>query len=174
METSNSVNPNSSQKNSSSSENSLFECNICLQTATEPVISFCGHLFCWPCIFEWIKVSQSCAVCRSGLTKEKLIPVYGRGSESKDPRTQTQQNEQNIPQRPPGQRSEFNQNNHHFQDFPFSPFHGPNIQTDNFGFGGFGDLVFFLHYSVFNFILFQGKIDQMNLCYLMNNFFQSY
>ncbi len=26
----------------------LFECNICLDMASQPVITLCGHLFCWP------------------------------------------------------------------------------------------------------------------------------
>lgn len=28
-----------------------FECNICLDIANEPVVSTCGHLYCWTCIF---------------------------------------------------------------------------------------------------------------------------
>lgn len=31
---------------------SMFECNICLDVVNEPVITLCGHLFCWPCIYE--------------------------------------------------------------------------------------------------------------------------
>jgi E3 ubiquitin-protein ligase RNF5 len=29
-----------------------FECNICFDTADEPVISVCGHLYCWSCIHQ--------------------------------------------------------------------------------------------------------------------------
>ena len=28
-----------------------FECNICLEIASDPVITLCGHLYCWPCIY---------------------------------------------------------------------------------------------------------------------------
>lgn len=31
---------------------SPFECNICLEIATEPILTNCGHLFCWPCIYS--------------------------------------------------------------------------------------------------------------------------
>ena len=34
------------------SKSNLYECNICLETASEPVITPCGHLFCWPCIYS--------------------------------------------------------------------------------------------------------------------------
>ncbi|VAI58924.1 unnamed protein product [Triticum turgidum subsp. durum] len=29
-----------------------FDCNICLDFAVEPVVTLCGHLYCWPCIYE--------------------------------------------------------------------------------------------------------------------------
>jgi len=32
-----------------------FECNICLDVASDAVISMCGHLFCWPCIHQWLE-----------------------------------------------------------------------------------------------------------------------
>eukprot|EP01114_Cavostelium_apophysatum_P013091 TRINITY_DN3094_c0_g1_i2.p1 TRINITY_DN3094_c0_g1~~TRINITY_DN3094_c0_g1_i2.p1 ORF type:complete len:194 (-),score=10.67 TRINITY_DN3094_c0_g1_i2:58-639(-) len=67
---------------------STFDCNICLEPASDPVISMCGHLFCWPCILQWIQSpgDRPCPVCKSVISKEKLIPLYGRGKEQKDPR----------------------------------------------------------------------------------------
>jgi|TARA_B110000977_G_scaffold188631_1_gene257137 E3 ubiquitin-protein ligase RNF5 len=32
--------------------NSYFECNICLELASDPVVTQCGHLYCWPCIYK--------------------------------------------------------------------------------------------------------------------------
>jgi E3 ubiquitin-protein ligase RNF5 len=32
----------------------IFECTICFENAKEPVVTNCGHLYCWPCIFEVI------------------------------------------------------------------------------------------------------------------------
>ena len=31
----------------------LFECNICFDTANDPVVSLCGHLY-WFHLFNWI------------------------------------------------------------------------------------------------------------------------
>lgn len=31
---------------------SPFECNICLDIASEPMLTTCGHLYCWPCIYS--------------------------------------------------------------------------------------------------------------------------
>ena len=35
--------------------NNNFECNICLDVARDAVISLCGHLFCWPCLHQWLE-----------------------------------------------------------------------------------------------------------------------
>ncbi|CDW83337.1 ring finger protein 5 [Stylonychia lemnae] len=80
-----------------------FECNICLDIANEPVVSTCGHLYCWVCIFQWInqpKETLLCPVCKSGISKETLIPIYTKGSQE-DPRTKAGQE---VPKRPAGQR----------------------------------------------------------------------
>ncbi|ORX85455.1 hypothetical protein BCR32DRAFT_241751 [Anaeromyces robustus] len=78
----------------------MFECNICLDTASDPVVTMCGHFYCWPCIAMWLERSNQCPVCKSGISKEKIIPVYARGAERKDPR------EKDIPHRPAGHREE--------------------------------------------------------------------
>lgn len=67
-------------------------------------MSQCGHLFCWPCIYGWIERSANeqgettCPVCKAGLTRSRLVPLYGRGREEKDPRRQ-------VPSRPQGVRA---------------------------------------------------------------------
>lgn len=43
-----------------------------------------------------------CPVCKSGISKEMLIPIYTKGN-SDDPRKKT---EQDVPKRPGGHRSE--------------------------------------------------------------------
>lgn len=84
-------------------DRATFECNICLDTARDAVISMCGHLFCWPCLHQWLETRpsrQQCPVCKSEISREKVIPLYGRGSTSQeDPRLKT-------PPRPQGQRTE--------------------------------------------------------------------
>ncbi|KAL6553108.1 E3 ubiquitin-protein ligase rma3 [Orobanche gracilis] len=35
---------------SNSNEVGGFECNICFELAQDPVITLCGHLYCWPCL----------------------------------------------------------------------------------------------------------------------------
>ena len=36
----------------STQDNSAFECNICLELAQDPVVTLCGHLYCWPCLYR--------------------------------------------------------------------------------------------------------------------------
>ena len=64
-----------------SGSTSLLECNICLDTARDAVVTFCGHLFCWPCLYRWLQNGHSvCPVCKAGVTRESVIPLFGRGS----------------------------------------------------------------------------------------------
>ncbi len=92
---------------SEGSTNSQYECNICLDSARDAVISMCGHLFCWPCLHKWIETrpnNQTCPVCKSAISKEKVIPLYGRNcTDRKDPRDK-------VPPRPQGQRTEATRN----------------------------------------------------------------
>lgn len=63
-----------------------------------------SHLYCWKCLFQWLeKATQStCPVCKAGVTKESVVPLYGRGKEQqRDPRAKD-----DVPQRPTGTRME--------------------------------------------------------------------
>lgn len=65
-------------------EKSTFQCPICLSTAQEPVVTRCGHLFCWPCLDRWRHTTgpsaADCPVCKGRLDVEKdVIPIYGSG-----------------------------------------------------------------------------------------------
>lgn len=88
---------------------SAFECNICLETARDAVVSMCGHLFCWPCLYQWLYATDSnnqshktCPVCKSAISREKTIPIYGRGGDE----TNRQDPRDRLPPRPAGQRTE--------------------------------------------------------------------
>ncbi|ROT76865.1 hypothetical protein C7M84_004539 [Penaeus vannamei] len=102
-ESSNNASGGSDKGGEDSTDNSNFECNICLDTAKDAVISMCGHLFCWPCLHQWLETrpnNQTCPVCKAAISREKVIPLYGRGSgNQQDPRDK-------LPPRPPGQRTE--------------------------------------------------------------------
>ncbi|KAL2499773.1 RING/U-box superfamily protein [Abeliophyllum distichum] len=83
-----------------------FECNICFDLAQDPIITLCGHLYCWPCLYRWLRLhsqSHECPVCKALIQEEKLIPLYGRGKMPSDPRSKSIPGNE-IPNRPTGQR----------------------------------------------------------------------
>jgi E3 ubiquitin-protein ligase RNF5 len=64
----------------SASHSSSFECNICFEEATDPVVTRCGHLYCWICLSHWIeRGAQDCPVCKGVVSNDNIIPLYGRG-----------------------------------------------------------------------------------------------
>jgi len=70
-----------------------FTCNICLEGVKDkdPVVTQCGHLYCWPCLYRWLhtRISEStCPVCKAGVTQDNIIPIFIRGSKL-DPRNNT-------------------------------------------------------------------------------------
>ncbi|KAF3833993.1 hypothetical protein F7725_025197 [Dissostichus mawsoni] len=82
----------------------------------------------WPCLHQWLETRpsrQQCPVCKAGISREKVIPLYGRGSSSQeDPRLKT-------PPRPQGQRTEPESRGGMFQGFGDTGFHM------SFGIGAF-------------------------------------
>lgn len=129
-------------KSETSANDNSFECNICLDTAKDAVVSMCGHLFCWPCLYQWLETKpqrQVCPVCKALISRDKVTPIYGRGSSRRDPRD-------TLPPRPPGQRTE--------------PEPHPTTSFPGFGFGdggfhmsfGIGAFPFgFVSSTIFNF-----------------------
>lgn len=75
-----------------------FSCSICLDGVVEPVVTQCGHLYCWPCLYQWLEpgllpgerqtltgtlavkpVDESrrvCPVCKSPCSTPTLVPIY--------------------------------------------------------------------------------------------------
>ncbi|GMH19521.1 hypothetical protein Nepgr_021362 [Nepenthes gracilis] len=67
---------------------SCFDCNICFDFARDPVVTLCGHLYCWPCIYKWFHIQSSslsssehphCPVCKAEISRATVVPLYGRG-----------------------------------------------------------------------------------------------
>ncbi|URE40259.1 zinc finger, C3HC4 type, domain containing protein [Musa troglodytarum] len=89
-----------------------FECNICFDMAAEPVVTPCGHLFCWPCLYQWLHVHsdhKECPVCKGEVTDSNITPIYGRGSLQPHAKKKNEEDGEStlkIPPRPSGNRFE--------------------------------------------------------------------
>ncbi|CAN8286495.1 unnamed protein product [Cochlearia groenlandica] len=61
-----------------------FDCNICLEKAEEPILTCCGHLFCWGCFYQlpliYLNIKE-CPVCDGEVTDSEVIPIYGNGDD---------------------------------------------------------------------------------------------
>ncbi|KAA8518284.1 hypothetical protein F0562_015833 [Nyssa sinensis] len=71
----------------SSIEGSFFDCNICLDLARDPVVTCCGHLFCWPCLYRWLHVhsdAKECPVCKGEVIVKNVTPIYGRVNNTRE------------------------------------------------------------------------------------------
>ncbi|KAK4776162.1 hypothetical protein SAY87_024123 [Trapa incisa] len=87
-------------------DGSFFDCNICLDLARDPVVTCCGHLFCWPCLYQWLHVHadvKECPVCKGEVTVKNVTPIYGRGNHVREPEDDS---DHKIPPRPHARRVE--------------------------------------------------------------------
>jgi len=80
---------------------SRFSCNICLECVNNPIVTLCGHIFCWDCIYIWLKDGmvdedykylslpvpplnfsntsrRLCPVCKADCNVKSIIPIYVR------------------------------------------------------------------------------------------------
>lgn len=93
---------------------SRFSCNICLDPVVEPVVTQCGHLYCWPCLYRWLEPGmypderaslglsgrtavnnafapmvdtsrRVCPVCKSACPLQSLVPIYVRSTSDVSP-----------------------------------------------------------------------------------------
>lgn len=91
-------------------ESSFFECNICLDLASEPVVTCCGHLFCWACLYRWLFVHSSdlkeCPICKGEVTMKTITPIYTRGNQSRVSKVVDSDTSVKIPSRPQANRIE--------------------------------------------------------------------
>lgn len=102
-------------------EDGVFACNVCLEPVKDkdPVVTQCGHLYCWPCLYRWLNTNHvTCPVCKAGVTTDSVIPLFIRGN-TEDPRGKQAaasadgatavgglDGAGSIPNRPPGRRLE--------------------------------------------------------------------
>lgn len=92
----------------SADHESPFICNICLEiTNKDPVVTQCGHLYCWPCLYRWLNTQNTpcCPVCKAGVSRDNVIPLFIKGAEH-DPRNRPQNTAEDVPNRPGGRRPE--------------------------------------------------------------------
>ncbi|KZT31840.1 hypothetical protein SISSUDRAFT_1067420 [Sistotremastrum suecicum HHB10207 ss-3] len=62
-----------------------WDCGICLETASNPCVSSCGHLFCYTDLRTWLSSPSNvddprCPVCKRPCALEKdVVMIFGRG-----------------------------------------------------------------------------------------------
>ncbi|UKK03014.2 RING-type E3 ubiquitin transferase [Theileria orientalis] len=80
------------KEESEKKKNTNFECNICFDDVNEPVVTRCGHLFCWSCLLSWMnRRNYQCPICQAGISRENVIPLYGHGQNQTDPRNKPEE-----------------------------------------------------------------------------------
>ena len=94
------------QHHNINNEDSRFSCNVCFDAVQEPVVTQCGHLYCWPCLYRWLEpgllpserqslglppvlftnfqnIQESrrvCPVCKAPCSVPTLVPIYVRNT----------------------------------------------------------------------------------------------
>jgi E3 ubiquitin-protein ligase RNF5 len=96
-------------KKPGSGSGGLFDCNICLKMARDPILTCCGHLFCWPCFcqlsYEYDDSNtKECPVCRGEVTDTSIIPIYGSGCGDSTPKSELKETGFKVPTRPHAKR----------------------------------------------------------------------
>lgn len=87
----------------------FFDCNICLDMARDPVLTCCGHLFCWSCFYQlpyaYCNVKE-CPACNGEVTDASIIPIYGNGNSNDLQKLKSKESGLKVPPRPLARRIE--------------------------------------------------------------------
>lgn len=77
-----------------------YSCSICFFYPTEPIVTPCGHIFCWPCYYYASKLKEHihCYVCQTKIRFIEVCPVYSGNSIERSKHMTG--NNVNIPPRP--------------------------------------------------------------------------
>lgn len=97
----------SDEKKAASGSGGFYDCNICFEMARDPVLTCCGHLFCWPCFSQLSYVDlnvRECPACRGEVTDTSIIPIYGSGSSDSTCKSELKETGFKVPPRPRANR----------------------------------------------------------------------
>ncbi|KAM7508968.1 hypothetical protein LguiA_019421 [Lonicera macranthoides] len=75
--------------------------------AKEPILTCCGHLFCWVCFFKLPYVdstAKECPVCKGEVTDTNITPIYGNGNDTRV--LEMESTDSKLPPRPRARRVE--------------------------------------------------------------------
>lgn len=141
------VSPSSGNINTFGADHDVaFSCNICLEGVKDrdPVVTQCGHLYCWPCLYRWLHARHgdgTCPVCKANVSQENVIPIFIRGSTT-DPRHKPSAESDNIPSRPQAHRPEPAMDHNANGNLPFGGTFNAQFGGSSFaaGFGFFPSL----------------------------------
>ncbi|KAL1191415.1 E3 ubiquitin-protein ligase RMA1H1 [Cardamine amara subsp. amara] len=103
-----------------------FDCNICLEKAENPILTCCGHLFCWGCFYQlpliYLNIKE-CPVCDGEVTDTEVIPIYGNGDDSDGTKPKFEDCAIRLPPRPNAKRVESVRQKIINRSVPFIPGH---------------------------------------------------
>eukprot|EP00770_Monocercomonoides_exilis_P012758 MONOS_12702.1-p1 / transcript=MONOS_12702.1 / gene=MONOS_12702 / organism=Monocercomonoides_exilis_PA203 / gene_product=unspecified product / transcript_product=unspecified product / location=Mono_scaffold00721:7722-8565(+) / protein_length=176 / sequence_SO=supercontig / SO=protein_coding / is_pseudo=false len=59
--------------------NCSFKCIICFDVPSDPVLTQCGHLYCWNCLMEWLENRKTCPLCNASCNINEIVPIHVKG-----------------------------------------------------------------------------------------------
>jgi hypothetical protein len=63
-------------------------CSKCNKAIVSPVITKCGHIFCYDCLKESSRNESKCPKCHSKINFEESVPIYGHGDQKANLKSQ--------------------------------------------------------------------------------------